>query len=291
MKIAVVDTMFARINMGGIAVEEIKKNYSGIEIVRKTVPGFKDLAVECKILLEKDGCHVAIALGMAGGAKIDLQCAHEASMAIQQAKLSTNKHIIEVFVFENEAWNEHELIKIAKNRIQKHAHNAVNLILNPQKLIDQAGQGIRQGFEDEGKWAEKRKRRFSFVIGEFEKKITDHMVKIAKKTCEEKGVEIGELIFVPGCFDVPLAVKKLLLNKKNDAVVVLGAVIKGKTAHDELITYVTGNQISNLSLEFDKPVTLGIIGPQATRAQVEDRKEKYAKNAVLAAINLCERLR
>src|SRR3990167_8464137 len=173
MKIAVVDTMFARINMGGIAVEEIKKNYSGIEIVRKTVPGFKDLAVECKILLEKDGCHVAIALGMAGGAKIDLQCAHEVSMAIQQAKLSANKHIIEVFVFENEAWNEHELIKIAKNRIQKHAHNAVNLILNPQKLIDQAGQGIGQGFEDEGKWAEKRKRRFSFVIGEFEKKITD----------------------------------------------------------------------------------------------------------------------
>src|SRR3989338_3719470 len=289
MKIAVVDTMFARINMGGIAVEEIKKNYPDVKLVRATVPGFKDLAVQCQIMLKDND--IALALGMAGGAKIDLKCAHEASMAIQQAKLSTNKHIIEVFVFENEAWNEHELIKIAKNRIQKHAHNADNLILNPQKLIDQAGQEIRQGFEDEGKWAEKRKRRFSFVIGEFEKKITDHMVKIAKKTCEEKGVEIGELIFVPGCFDVPLAVKKLLPNKKNDAVVVLGAVIKGKTAHDELITYVTGNQISNLSLEFDKPVTLGIIGPQATRAQVEDRKEKYAKNAVLAAINLCERLR
>ncbi|MFH2105918.1 MAG: 6,7-dimethyl-8-ribityllumazine synthase [Candidatus Micrarchaeota archaeon] len=150
---------------------------------------------------------------------------------------------------------------------------------------------MRQGFEDEGEWGKKKQIRFGFVVGEFEKEITEFMVNVAKKTCTENKIEIGEIIFVPGCFDIPLAVKKLLLDKRNDAIVTLGAVIKGETKHDEVIANSTANQLSRLSLEFNMPVTLGIIGPGANEKQAEERKEEYARNAVIAAIKLCQRLR
>jgi len=291
IKIAIVDTMFARTNMGNIAIDELKNNFSEAEYIRKTVPGFKDLAVECKNLLTNSNCDIAIAFGMGGGSKIDVQCAHEASLAIQQAKLMTGKHIIEVFIFETESWSETELIKITNNRIRKHVHNAVNLIQNPQWLINQAGKGIRQGFSDEGEWeARKKKVKFSFVVGEFEKEITDKMVEIAKNTCEQNNILIGQIIKVPGCYDIPIAVKKLLLDKSNNAIIALGAVIKGETKHDEIITISTSNRLSELSLEFNRPITLGIVGPGATIKQVESRKEEYAKRAVLAAIKLVEDL-
>ena len=289
MKVAIVDTTFARINMGAIAIDELKAKFPEVKVVRSTVPGFKDLAVECKRLLNE--CDIAVALGMAGGAKIDIQCAHEASLAIQNARLAANKHIIEVFVFEDEAWNEKTLASIAENRIRKHVDNAANLILHPEKIIENAGKGIRQGFEDEGSLLTKKQRRFSFVVGEFNKEITDVMVEVAKKTCKEHKIKIGEVIYMPGCFDIPLGVKKMLMDKRNDAVVALGAVIKGETGHDELITYSTAHQLSQLSLDFNKPVTLGIIGPNTTYQQAEKRKETYARNAVIAAIKLCEKLR
>lgn len=112
-KVGIVDTMFSRVDMGAIAVDEIKKNYPDMLVERRTVPGIKDLPVECKRMLD-EGCDIAMALGMVGGAPIDTQCGHEASLGIQQAKLMTNKHIIEVFVHENEAWNPTELRGISR---------------------------------------------------------------------------------------------------------------------------------------------------------------------------------
>ncbi len=291
MKIAIVDTMFSRVNMGEIAIDEIKKNYKDVEIVRKTVPGFKDLAIECKLLLEKEECDIAMALGMAGGAPIDVQCAHEASMAIMQTKLLTNKHIIEVFVFENEAWNENELLEIFDNRIREHCHNAVLLIKNPKKLIDSAGTGRRQGKPDEGTLKEKEKIRISIVVSEFNREITDKMLSSAKEEIEKQDAELIEILKVPGVYDIPLAAKKLLIFKENDGVVALGAVIKGDTKHDEVITQSTATALTSLSLQFNKPITLGIIGPGATWEQAEHRIESYAKNAVQSAIRLVKKLR
>src|SRR5271157_2602936 len=111
MKVGIVDTMFSRLNMGAIAIDELKAAYPDVAVERRTVPGIKDLAVECKRLLDS-GCDSCLALGMVGGAPIDTQCGHEASLGIQQAKLLSGKHIIEVFVHENEAWSENEFLEI-----------------------------------------------------------------------------------------------------------------------------------------------------------------------------------
>src|SRR3989338_3662514 len=127
MKIGIADTTFARIDMAPFAIGTIKKNSkAGIE--RYTVPGFKDLPVACKILFDKYKCDIAMALGMAGRAEIDKQCAHEASLGLQQAQLMANRHIMEVFVYSDEAKSEKELCMIAKNRTIKHAMNALELL-------------------------------------------------------------------------------------------------------------------------------------------------------------------
>ncbi len=154
--IGVVDTTFSSVNMGAIAIDELKKHYPKVRVVRRTVPGFKDLAVECQRLLKNEKCDIALALGMVGKAPIDAQCAHEASSGIQMAKMNANKHIIEVFVHMSESLredgslNEADLLSLTKDRVRKHAHNAVWLISNPEKLVERAGTGRRQGRADVG---------------------------------------------------------------------------------------------------------------------------------------------
>ena len=188
MRIGIVDTTFSRVDMGAIAIDEIRKHLPGMEIERRTVPGIKDLPVECKRLLESGGqsqgaaggmpgpgCDIVMALGMVGGAPIDAQCGHEASLGIQQAMLLTNKHIIEVFVHENEAWGEEEFIGICENRIRRHAQNAIALMLKPEALVKFAGQGLRQGKESEGPITGQKKLRLGIVVGQFNSEITSKM--------------------------------------------------------------------------------------------------------------------
>jgi len=149
MKIGIADTTFARVDMAKSAIGTIKKN-SDYKIERYTVPGFKDLPVACKKLIEEEKCDIVIALGMAGSKPIDKQCAHEAALGLQAVQLMTNRHILEVFVHMDEAKSEKEIYDIAKNRAEKHALNALALLKGKTELTIYAGTGRRQGKKDEG---------------------------------------------------------------------------------------------------------------------------------------------
>lgn len=149
-KIGVVDTTFARYDMAKAAIDELKKNAANIKIERYTVPGVKDLPVAAKKLIEEKKCDIVMALGMPGKEAIDKQCAHEASLGLIAVQLLTNKHIIEVFVHEDEAKDEKELKWLADRRTREHALNVVSLLFNPEQLTKKAGTGQRQGFEDAG---------------------------------------------------------------------------------------------------------------------------------------------
>jgi riboflavin synthase len=149
-KIGIVDTTFARYDMAKSAVQELKNTGTGFKIIRHTVPGIKDLPVAAKKLFEKENCDIVMAFGMPGSAEIDKTCAHEASLGLTHAQLMTNRHIIEVFVHENEAKNDKELAFLADRRSREHAVNCYNMIFKPAVLIKNAGKGLRQGFEDAG---------------------------------------------------------------------------------------------------------------------------------------------
>ena len=152
-RIGVVDTMFARYDMGAEAVDELKQCPGfgeRFEVVRRTVPGFKDLGVACKKLIEEEGCAIVVALGMPGKAAIDQVCAHEASQGIMLAQLLTSTHVLEVFVHENEEEDPARLAAVCVDRARKHARNAYWMLYEPDQLTRRAGQGVRQGYGDAG---------------------------------------------------------------------------------------------------------------------------------------------
>jgi riboflavin synthase len=149
MRVGIADTTFSRVNMGSIAIEELKKHAS-VAIERVTVPGIKDLPVACKKLIEERKCDIVMALGMPGGKEKDRLCAHEASQGLIMCQLMTNTHIVEVFVHEDEAKDDSELAWLAAGRTREHAQNAVKLVLYPKELEKDAGTGQRQGFSDAG---------------------------------------------------------------------------------------------------------------------------------------------
>jgi riboflavin synthase len=149
-RIGVADTTFARVDMGAIAIDELKKLGTGFKIERYTVPGVKDLPVACKKLFSERQCDLVMALGMPGGQEIDKVCAHEASTALIHVQLMAEKHIIEVFVHEDEAKDAKELAFLAEQRTREHAANAYSLLFKPEELTRKAGTGQRQGFKDAG---------------------------------------------------------------------------------------------------------------------------------------------
>jgi len=149
-RIGVADTTFARVDMGSFAIDELKKTGTGFRVERYTVPGVKDLPVAAKRLFDERECDIVIALGMPGANEIDKVCAHEASTGLIQVQLMANKHVIEVFVHEDEAKNAKELAWLAERRSREHAVNAYDLLFRPERLSKNAGKGLRQGFEDVG---------------------------------------------------------------------------------------------------------------------------------------------
>lgn len=149
MKVGIADTTFARHDMARAAIRELKEGAS-VQIARYTVPGVKDLPVAAKKLIDEQGCDIVMALGMPGPAEKDKICAHEASMGLITAQLMTNKHIIEVFVHEDEAPDERRLAWLAEERTIEHARNVLDLLYRPERLLERAGTGQRQGYEDAG---------------------------------------------------------------------------------------------------------------------------------------------
>ena len=153
VKIGVVDTMFARYDMGAAARAELAEcpgHGTTFEVVSQTVPGFKDLAVAAKNMIEQDGASIVVARGMPGPEPIDKQCAHEASLGIMAAQLMTSTPILEVFVHEDESDDPKVLESIFKNRSRDHARNAYWMLFDPDQLALRAGKGVRQGFANAG---------------------------------------------------------------------------------------------------------------------------------------------
>lgn len=123
------------------------------------------------------------------------------------------------------------------------------------------------------------------VVAEFNFDITSMMLELAKQHAKFLDAEISETIIVPGVFDMPIAIKKMLEDGNVDAVITLGCVIEGDTDHDQVVVAQASRLIADLSLEYNKPVTLGISGPGMTRLEAHKRVE-YGKRAVEAAVKL-----
>ena len=132
--------------------------------------------------------------------------------------------------------------------------------------------------------------RVAIVVSEFNYDVTLLMLERAKEEVSFLGASLGPVMKTPGVFDMPLASKVLLGRDDVDGLIALGAVIEGETQHDEVVMNQAARKLTDLSVEFGKPVGLGISGPGETRLQAQDRIEN-AGNAVRAVVKMVRRLR
>jgi 6,7-dimethyl-8-ribityllumazine synthase len=127
------------------------------------------------------------------------------------------------------------------------------------------------------------------VVAEFNAPITEQMEASAREAAAERDAEIVETLHVPGAYDTPLAADRLARRDDIDAVAVLGAVVTGNTDHDQVITTAATQKLTDVSLNRDTPVALGISGPGMSGAEARERTD-YGARAVEGAVDLTEGL-
>ena len=131
----------------------------------------------------------------------------------------------------------------------------------------------------------------AIVVSEFNNKVTSRMHKVALEKAKGLKLNVKYECKVPGVFDMPLVIDALLQKKDIDAVVTLGAIIKGQTKHDEIIADVVATRISKLSIKHQKPVSLGISGPGMSERQAFARIRPVSERAVEAVFNTAKELK
>ncbi|MFP9193462.1 6,7-dimethyl-8-ribityllumazine synthase [Natronosalvus vescus] len=127
------------------------------------------------------------------------------------------------------------------------------------------------------------------VIAQFNRPITEQMEDAALEAADTADADVYDVVSVPGVYDAPLAADRLARLEAVDAVVVVGTVITGDTDHDQVITDAAAGRLSDVSLERDTPVTLGVTGPGMSAAEARERVDNAAK-AVDGALALLEEL-
>ena len=131
----------------------------------------------------------------------------------------------------------------------------------------------------------------AIVVSEFNNKVTSRMHKVALEKAKGLKLNVKYECKVPGVFDMPLIIDTLLQKKEIDAVVTLGAIIKGQTKHDEVIADVVATRISKFSIKHQKPVSLGISGPGMSERQAFARIRPVSERAVEAVFNTAKELK
>jgi 6,7-dimethyl-8-ribityllumazine synthase len=121
--------------------------------------------------------------------------------------------------------------------------------------------------------------RIAIAASRFNEAITDQLVLAARQTLIASGVDRAALteIFVPGAFELPLAAQWLCRQGRYDAVICLGAVIRGDTPHFEYISRATSQGIMDVALSEGRPVVFGVLTTE-TVAQAEERAAPSGRN-------------
>ncbi len=123
------------------------------------------------------------------------------------------------------------------------------------------------------------------VVSDWNKEITHAMLTACRDTLIEAGVESDDIhiCHVPGTFELPFGAKTLLGQKKLDAVICIGCVIKGETDHDKYINQAVSTGIMHLGLTSGKPVIFGVLTPNNMEQALDRAGGKYGNKGVEAA--------
>lgn len=113
--------------------------------------------------------------------------------------------------------------------------------------------------------------KIGIVVARFNEFITGKLLSGAKDSLIRHGVEEDhiEVMWVPGAFEIPLAAKKMANTKKYDAVITLGAVIRGATPHFDYVSAEVSKGVASVSLQSDIPVVFGVLTTDSIEQAIE----------------------
>jgi len=132
--------------------------------------------------------------------------------------------------------------------------------------------------------------RFVIVAAKFNSFIVDHLLKGAVATLKQHGVteENIHIVHVPGAFELPAIVKKVAASKRYDAVITLGAVIRGGTPHFDYVAGECAKGIGAVAMEYDIPVTFGVLTVDTIEQAIERAGTKAGNKGAEAAVTAIE---
>ncbi|ATW24686.1 6,7-dimethyl-8-ribityllumazine synthase [Candidatus Formimonas warabiya] len=137
--------------------------------------------------------------------------------------------------------------------------------------------------------------KFGIVVGRFNEFITGKLLSGALDALERHGASQAdiEIVWVPGAFEIPLAAKKMA-NKNYDAIICLGAVIRGATPHFDYVASEVAKGVAHVGLEQERPVIFGVITADSIEQAIERAGTKAGNkgwDAALAAIEMANLLK
>lgn len=135
-----------------------------------------------------------------------------------------------------------------------------------------------------------RNSKFVLVVGRFNSFITQPLLDGALDTLKRHGAQDNELdvVWVPGAFELPLAVKRLAESKKYDAVIALGCVIRGGTPHFEYVAGECVKGIAQVMMQTGLPVAFGVLTVDSIDQAVERAGTKAGNKGAEAALSAIE---
>ena len=144
----------------------------------------------------------------------------------------------------------------------------------------------------EGKLSIDGSKKVAIISSRFNHIITDRLVEGAKDAFLRHGGkdENLSLILVPGAFEIPFALQKVLESKKFDAVCCVGAVIRGSTPHFDYVSAETTKGIANVTLKYNMPVTFGVLTTDTIEQAIERAGGKAGNKGFEAMSGLIELL-
>jgi 6,7-dimethyl-8-ribityllumazine synthase len=135
-----------------------------------------------------------------------------------------------------------------------------------------------------------RGARFGIVLSRFNAFIGERLLEGAIDTLVRHGAEPSqiEVVRVPGAYEIPLAAKRMAAGGKYDALIALGAVIRGATPHFEYVAGESAKGLSQVMMQFDLPVAFGILTVDTIEQAVERAGTKAGNKGVDAALSAIE---
>jgi 6,7-dimethyl-8-ribityllumazine synthase len=132
--------------------------------------------------------------------------------------------------------------------------------------------------------------KFAVVVSRFSELITTRLLEGARDALLRHGVEEKDIdtAWTPGCFEIPLIAKRLAESKRYDAVICLGAVIRGGTPHFDFIASEVNRGISRVGLDTGLPVIQGIITADTLEQAIQRAGAKEGNRGFMAAVSAIE---